>query len=683
MNPTDLILDLKGIGENRAKKLNSLGIKTILDLLKYYPKDYLDRTEITDIKALKPNQIKTIKAKRDGAVLFSKLSQSKNKTTIFFKDHTGRIPVVFYNQHYIAQSIVDSETYILTGKPTIKQGVLQIESPKYEKFSSDLKEIAPIYALKEGLTQSILRKAVSQALEGLEGQIVDFLPEIIRQKYSLMGKEESLRNIHFPNSKTNRQNAKNRLIFEELFMMQLALATIKGNILAQKGLQFKKLDVSPFLASLPFELTGGQKGVLDELFADLGKGFAINRLIQGDVGSGKTAVAMVLCYLAFINGYQSAIMVPTETLARQHFLAFSKAFESFGLKIELLVGAKTQKEKKEIKTQLKSSKIDIIIGTHALIQDSVEFGNLGLVVTDEQHRFGVRQRAKLKDGGKTAVHTLVMTATPIPRTLALIIYGDMDISIINEMPKGRQKIKTYRVNSSYHNRIFDFIKKEVEAGRQCYIICPLIEESEAEGFEHLNSVESLSKELENSVLSEIKMAKLHGKMKPYEKDEIMQAFANNEYSILISTTVIEVGINVPNATIMVVENAERFGLSQLHQLRGRVGRGKEQSYCILITDITSPQTLGRMNALVQTSDGFELSELDLAQRGPGEFLGTMQHGVASFALANLYADVNVLATAREAVLEVLGIGIENFESLHKETRRVLQNLGRVSLLEAL
>ena len=693
MKLTDSVKTLKGIGQARLALLHNLGIYTIEDLLEYFPRDYLDRSQISRIAELTDGQTATIMAFVAGQPR-ALYKNGKDITKIVFSDGTGRLEAVWFNQPYMRRNFKSDTEYFISGRVRRSLGILTIETPETEIVAQNVPRgtfldgnlsagrIVPVYPLTAGLSQKVLRGLIKQVVDGATDQIEDFMPQSLTDANGLCDRDFAIRNIHFPESREAYFAARRRLVFEELFLMQAALILVKGHFAAAKGRIFTDLDISELLDALPYDLTDDQKKVTQEICEDLKSGYAANRLLQGDVGSGKTAVAMVICFLAVKNGTQAALMAPTETLAVQHHQSFSDIFGQFGMTVELLVGSVKTKEKAALKRHLKSGEIDIIIGTHALIQDNVEFADLGLVITDEQHRFGVRQRGKLNEKGQQN-HVLVMTATPIPRSLAMVLYGDMDISVINQMPPGRQKIDTFCVTKAYHARIFKFIRDEVEKGHQAYIICPLIEESEHEERKDINSVLKFAEELKNGVFADIPLKILHGRMKPEEKNRIMQSFSAGDTKVLVSTTVIEVGINVPNATVILIENAEHFGLSQLHQLRGRVGRSDKKSYCILVTDSKNEVTKKRMKAMVDTNDGFELSEMDLQLRGPGEFFGTMQHGIPQMRLANLYKDMEVLAETRRAI-EGLFCGdgkmfhVEHLP-LKSKIERILGNIEKISL----
>ncbi len=545
-------------------------------------------------------------------------------------------------------ALQENTVYIFSGKLQKKYGKLEVLSPEYEKAEEGYfgGRIVPIYPSVGGLSQKVLRGLIRDTLEQTENQLYEFLPVWLRKKYYLCERNFAVGNIHFPADKDSFFQARRRLVFEELFLLQAALLRMKSVLQeGKRGIIFEHPEsCQRLLEQLPYSLTNAQKKVFEEMKEDMSCGKVMNRLIQGDVGSGKTAVAMLGAYWAVQNGYQAALMAPTEVLAEQHLASFREIFEPLGIRTVLLSGSLTAKEKRRVLHEIGSGEAQMILGTHAVIQKAVVFHKLGLVVADEQHRFGVRQRGILSEKGDNP-HVLVMTATPIPRTLALILYGDLDISIIDELPPGRQKIDTMAVTPSYRERIYGFIKKHADAGRQVYIICPMIEESEKL---EAQAVISYTGKLQEEVFQNYEVACVHGKMKQKEKQKVMERFAAGEIQVLVATTVIEVGINVPNAVIMLIENAERFGLAQLHQLRGRVGRGSEKSYCILVSDAKTKVSKERMKAMEKSSDGFVLSEMDLKLRGPGEFFGTRQHGLPEMKIANLYRDIALLKEAQEA-----------------------------------
>ncbi|MCL2047558.1 MAG: ATP-dependent DNA helicase RecG [Defluviitaleaceae bacterium] len=638
------ITDLKGVGTKRTHALQSVGIFSVEDLLNHFPRDYDDRSKVKKISELIPEAVNTIR----GVVAFEPESANVGRkkfslTKVIIKDQTGVLEIVWFNQPYLKKYFKKGNEYIFTGMVR-ENAKLQMLSPDYEPASETLLSggrIVPVYSPPPQFSQKTFRALIYQALQHAE-TFEERLSAEIRQKYKLCDRETAIRNIHFPENNELFLEARRCLVFEELFFSQLALLQIKANVQAEQGIVFAALDFAPFLAALPFAPTQAQARVMAEIASDTGNGKRMNRLIQGDVGSGKTAVAFAAIFLAAKNGFQSALMAPTDVLAAQHYTQCKKLFALFGYETVFLTGANTAKERRQILQKIENGTANIIIGTHALIQEKVQYHSLGLCITDEQHRFGVNQRLALSKKGVIAPHVLVMSATPIPRTLGLILYGDLDISIINELPPGRQEIKTYCVNSSYRERLYAFIRKEIAEARQAYVICARAEHGEDSDVQNVISyTQTLS-----AALPEIKIAYLHGKMG--DKQELTAAFKAGEIQVLVATTVVEVGIHAENATLIIVENAERFGLSQLHQLRGRVGRGTAQSYCVLVTDSKNEQTRARMKAMSQTCDGFKLAELDLQQRGAGDFFGTRQHGLPSFRVANLYSDLGVLEEAREA-----------------------------------
>lgn len=645
MEWNDTILELKNIGEQREKKLNRLGIQTIGDLLEHYPRDYKDRSRMVTIAALSETDENTFVARVRGegqSVRRGRLVMTKVQAY----DDTGEITLVWYNQPYMKTAFQPDTSYIFTGKMQKKYGRMEIASPEYEPVGKSFAggRIVPVYPLSEGLSQKILRGFLAEALNCVQGTLPEILPLWLRKKYHLAERNFAIQNIHFPATETAFYDARRRLVFEELFLLQTALSCLRQEWLQQgAGIVMQHTEaLQQIQKQFPFAMTNAQKKVLQEIAQDMTGGKIMNRLVQGDVGSGKTAVAMAAAYWAIQNGYQVVMMAPTEVLAEQHAQSFTAMFAPLKIRVASLLGSMKAKEKRTVLAEIADGTAQMIVGTHAVIQTGVTYQKLGLVITDEQHRFGVRQRGMLTEKGKNP-HVLVMTATPIPRTLALILYGDLDISVIDELPPGRQKIDTLAVNSTYRQRIYTFLEKEAQAGRQAYVICPMIEENEKLEVENvLDYTEKLQETIPNC-----RIACVHGKMKAAQKQEIMEAFAKGQTDILVSTTVIEVGINVPNATVMLIENAERFGLAQLHQLRGRVGRGAEKSYCILVSDAKTKIARQRMQTMTKTTDGFVISEMDLQLRGPGEFFGTRQHGLPELKIANLYRDMQVLKEAQD------------------------------------
>lgn len=651
MQLSNPVTEIKNIGGERAKLLASLNIHTVGDLVEYFPRDYDDRSDLLTINALTVGESATFTAR---AVSDAQVMRVKKLTItkILLSDGTGNIEAVWYNQPYMKTALKPGQLYMFTGKIAEKYGRLQVDSPELEPLKPNGEPISggrivPVYTTTKKLSQKILRQLIKSVLDEVTPQLAEFIPEPIRRQYRLCERSFAINNIHFPENDNAFFMARRRLVFEELFLLQTKLLQLKGTVQAKPvSVMIDNFDYAPVLERLNFPLTNAQKRVLDEICGDFVGGVVMNRLVQGDVGCGKTAVAMIAAYIAVNNGYQCALMAPTDVLATQHYKSFSALFEGLGISCALLTSSLKKKEKQAVYTSLENGETDIVIGTHALIQDTVHFAHLGLVITDEQHRFGVRQRAVLTEKGENP-HALVMTATPIPRTLALILYGDLDISVIDELPPGREHVDTFAVPTSYHQRIYTFIRKEIEKGRQAYVICPMIEENEKM---QLKAVTEYADELKNKVFTDLNVDLLHGKMKADEKEQIMTDFADGRTDILVSTTVIEVGINVPNATVMLIENAERFGLSALHQLRGRVGRGGGKSYCILVSEGKSKVAQERLKTMCSTNDGFVISEKDLSLRGPGDFFGTRQHGLPEMKIANLYKDIAALKEVQQASL---------------------------------
>ena len=638
---------LKGVGPKMYELLNKLSIYTVKDLLEYYPRVYEDRTKVTPISDFQKDQNVLFLGTLIKPVTMVYAKKKKILSTVVVDDSGAIAMLTWFNQVYIKDRIKEGGTYLFYGKVGSVSGSRATLDSCSIYDVNDLDKIQglyPIYPLTAGITQNYLFKLINNLMDS--GIMVnEIFNEEFRRKYRLAEANYALRNIHFPKSYEMVNVARNRIIFEELFLFQLALLNMKQIEVEHTNTNtYSDLDESEFLKLIPFELTGAQKKVVSQIKKDMSSKTVMNRLVQGDVGSGKTMVAAIAMYLAVKNGYQAALMAPTTILANQHYIELSQYFEKLGINVEIITSSTTKKQKEKIIEKLKNNDIDILIGTHSIIEDNVEFNNLGLVVTDEQHRFGVKQRMKLSAKGNV-VDTIVMTATPIPRSLAIILYGDLDLSIIDELPPGRKPVETCVVNDSYNQRVYNFLKKQINEGRQVYVVCPLVEENEDLD---LNSVEKLYEEYKKE-FNGYNVAILHGKMKNKEKDSIMQGFKANKINILISTTVIEVGISVTNATVMVIENADRFGLAALHQLRGRVGRGSASSYCILKSNNKSAIARQRLDIMRKSNDGFEIAQKDLELRGPGDFFGVRQSGMPEFKLANLLTDTKILESTQEAV----------------------------------
>lgn len=658
------IKEIRGISDKRASMYHKLGIFTAEDLIGFYPRNYIDYSRPKKICEIENEEICVFKGE-----VTKKLTPYFGKVTVYHiavSDGTDEMLITFFNNRFAYDKIAEGYSYLFYGKVTCTFAKKESLSPLFILAESESK-IVPKYHLTGGLSNSTVISNMSNALERAE--FSDLLPKYIREKENLLPLKESVFNIHFPQSAEMLEKAKKRLIFEELLVLQLGLSLLGKQKRKEIGIPMEKADIKDFFASLPFSPTNAQKKSIKECVSDMLKPLPMNRLLQGDVGSGKTLVAAALMYFTVKNGYQATLMAPTEILAKQHRDTLQGFLEPLGINVELLTGGLSAKDKKLVKERIKSGEAQIIVGTHALIQKNVEFNRLGLSVTDEQHRFGVSQRSKLQEKGENP-HSLVMSATPIPRTLALMIYADLDISILNEMPKGRLPVKTYGVDSSFHQRLYRFIIKYVKEGYQAYIVCPHVEE----GTSDKAAATKYFEELKSGYLSGISLGLLHGKMKQTEKDAVMNDFKQNKISVLIATTVIEVGIDVPNAVIMIIENAEQFGLSQLHQLRGRVGRGNTQSHCILVTDSKGEYTKARIDTMVSTCDGFKIANKDLELRGPGDFFGCAQHGLPALKIADMNRDIETVYLAQKYSREIL----EEDESLsfkkNSGLNRLVENL---------
>lgn len=656
------IKDVKNIGEKRAEILNKMGIYTVYDLLNYYPRTYDDRSFVVPISDIDENERVSIKARIYGK--FSTFTNNGlNITSVNVVDDSGICKLIFYNKPYMKNTLKSDEEYIFYGKAKGSSKNKSIEVFDYDKnlLDSDKNHIVPIYTLPKGLSQKVFRSIIKSVLDTYSFTLEEYFPEFILKRYDLCKIDFATKAIHFPLDDDDFFTARNRLVFDELFFIKGAMNNIKRFAKKVTTVKMERLDISDFDKTLPYKLTNDQQKTVHEVIDDFFTGFNMNRLVCGDVGSGKTVVSAKICYFVIKNGYQCAIMAPTEVLARQHYNEFQKFFAPFGIEVAFLSGSLKAKEKREMLEHIKTGSAKMVVGTHALIQKGVVFNNLGLSITDEQHRFGVRQRGILNEKGDVP-HMLVLTATPIPRTLGLILYGDLDISTIRSMPKGRVPIDTFVVNSTYTERLYAFIEKEVREKHSVYVVCPLIEESEKST---INSVMAKHMELTNTLSKDIVSEVMHGKMKDDEKQLIMQKFKNGEIDVLVSTTVIEVGVDCKNATLMIIFDADRFGLSALHQLRGRVGRSDLKSYCILVSDKKKKETRERLKIMESTKDGFMLSQKDLEIRGHGQFFGNRQHGVPDSKIANLYEDLPILEKTTDLWNDIFNgaVNINDYEKL--------------------
>ena len=665
---------VKGVGPNRVQLLNKIGIFTLKDLITYYPREYEDRSKIKNICECQNGEDTVIEAVAVSRLANTRIGKGKTIQKLQVRDETGLATITWFNQPFLNTKFYVGKKYRFYGRINEQFGRLEMISPVFDDIreTNNTGKIIPIYPLTFKLTQNILRKIIENGLEIVKenGGLKETIPSYILNKYDLVEINKATNSIHFPQNNEDFKNARKRLVFEELLSTQLALLQLKNNnINDKKGIQFNKnVKMSDVINTLPFKLTKAQLKVLEEIDDNMESNKTMNRLLQGDVGSGKTVVAMIAAYKAVKSGYQVAILAPTAILATQHLTNFKNTLDKFGIRTELLISGITKKNKEQILQKLADGEIDIIIGTHALLEENVIFKNLGLVVTDEQHRFGVKQRMTIVEKGQNP-DELVMSATPIPRSLALILYGDLDISIIDELPPNRKTVETYAVTGKMDERINNFIRAQVKEGRQAYIVCPLVEESE-EVDADLKAVKTLYETCKNETFPEFRVEYIHGKMKPKEKDDIMFRFKNHEIDILISTTVIEVGVDVPNASVMVIEDSQRFGLAQLHQLRGRVGRGEYKSYCILKYKGKGQNTKERMKVMCETNDGFVISQKDLELRGSGDFFGTMQHGIPEFKIANLFTDIDVLKLVQGVAISV----VDKDPKLEKEENKLLKEL---------
>ncbi|HZK33210.1 MAG TPA: ATP-dependent DNA helicase RecG [Tissierellaceae bacterium] len=665
---------VKGVGPKRASRLEKLGILTLEDMIYFIPREYEDKSKFKSLSECTIGEKASIKVEVTGVSNIIRPRRNLSILKVPIKNSTCNGYLVWFNQEYLKNKFPIGKKLVVNGKINRNRMELQIMNPVFEEVGAmdKIGRIMPIYALTKGITNNNLIKIVQHIIKNNLNDIEEFVPQDIINKYNLLDRKYAIRNIHFPENQDILEKSRKTLAFSELLVLQLGLFSIKNKKLDKmNAIQFKKTpEINDYIRKLPFSLTKAQRKVFKEIEEDMEKDIQMSRLIQGDVGSGKTVLAVLAMYKAVLSGYQSVMMAPTEILAYQHFESLHNYFMDYNIKCELLVGSISAKRKLEILEELKQGGIDILVGTHAVIQEGVEFNNLGLAITDEQHRFGVKQRATLSQKGKNP-DTIVMTATPIPRTLALILYGDLDISIIDELPPGRKKIETYAVGSNMIDRMNNFIRKQILEGRQAYVVCPLIEESEVL---KVNSVEKIYKELKDNVFQEFNVVLLHGKMSSKDKDKIMKDFKDNKIQVLVSTTVIEVGVNVPNVNIIAIYNAERFGLAQLHQLRGRVGRGEYQSYCILVNEGRGKIARERMRILEKSNDGFEISEKDLELRGPGEFFGTKQHGIPELKIANLINDMGILRVVQREAREIINMDPQLKWDKHKFLRKRIESM---------
>jgi len=643
---TDPITILKGIGPTKAKQFAALNIFTLEDLICHFPRGYEDRTKLVTIDKLEVDTPACFKAMVMNTPRTAHIRKGLDITKVQVADCTGRLTLTFFNRKFSAEQLQYGKEYIFYGAVTGDFIGYNMPSPSFEALDAppiNTRRVLPIYPLTAGLSNASVVKAVEQALAVCDPP-KEIIPEAVREQYGILPAERAYYAIHQPASMEEAELAKRRLIFEEFFVFSAGLALMRASRAEKKTVPYGDTDLSGFYDALPFQLTGAQKRAVGEILADFRKGAPMNRLVQGDVGSGKTMVAAAAAFCAARNGKQSALMAPTEILAEQHFASLDKIFGPMGIPVALLTGSMTPKQKRTVRERIESGEVQVAVGTHALLTDTTVFQSLGLVIADEQHRFGVAQRSRLSAKGED-VHLLVMSATPIPRTLALLMYGDLEVSILDELPPGRETVDTFLVNESYRPRINAFIRKHVAEGHQCFVVCPAVEENEDLG---IKAATVWADTLQQTVFPDLRIALLHGQMKGAEKEAAMASFARGEADVMVATTVIEVGVDVPNATLMVIEDADRFGLSQLHQLRGRVGRGSAKSYCILTSHNRNPETLQRLKAFCKTTDGFKIAEEDLKLRGPGDFFGQRQSGLPTFRVANLSYDLTTLKDAQQA-----------------------------------
>ena len=647
------VRELHGVGPARAAQLEKLGIRTLYDLLAFFPRDYEDRTNPVTIAQLQPGVPACFRAMVVSQPILRRIGGGRDITKLTVADETGKLTLSYFNQPYVKNQLHYGESYYFYGALQPEHG-MQMANPAHDpadRPGTVTNRLLPVYSLTAGLSNRLMTQCVQQALTFAAELLPEILPEQVRREYDLCGVTEAYTTVHQPPDWPALQRARKRLVFEEFFIFSAGLAVLRASRTELSAEPYAADCMQGFYAALPFRLTGAQQRAIDQILQDLTSGHVMNRLVQGDVGSGKTMVAAAACFCAVKNGKQAAFMAPTEILAEQHEKTLSALLGPLGVHVLLLTGAKTPAQKRAAREKIASGEAQLIVGTHALISTGVEFHALGLVVADEQHRFGVAQRTKLTEKGRSP-HLLVMSATPIPRTLALIAYGDLDVSVIDELPPGRQRVDTFAVGEKYRQRLNAFIRKQVTEGHQVFIVCPLVGEDDHLPDER-KAVTAYARKLQDEVFPDLRVAVLHGRMKAKEKESVMAAFAAGDSDILVSTTVVEVGVDVPNANLMVVENAERFGLSQLHQLRGRVGRGSAKSWCVLLSDSDNEDTRRRLKVLTQTNDGFKISEEDLRLRGPGDFFGQRQHGLPTLKAADLSCDMRLLEEAQSAANDLL------------------------------
>ena len=669
---------IKGIGEKKAQALNKLGVFSLRDLVSFFPRKYEDRSETKPIALTCEGESVCVEAMVADTPRLTRVRRGLELVKLRAVDDSGVLDITYFNMPYAKDNLHRGETYVFYGKIEASGPRRSMVNPVAEKAEGERKvtgHIVPVYRAAQGLSQRVMQQAVRQGLDACLSELPDVLPHSVRERNQLAQTAYAFENIHFPTDFEALELARRRLIFEELFVLACALGRMRGERSRESGIRMEKSGLDRFWMALPFAPTGAQRRAVDEALHDMDSGAVMNRLVQGDVGSGKTLVAAALIWHCAQNGYMSAFMAPTEILADQHYHTLTELLTPLGLRVGKLTGAMTAKEKRIVREQLKAGQLDLVIGTHALFSADVEYEKLGLVVTDEQHRFGVGQRSALIGKGQKP-HVLVMSATPIPRTLALIIYGDLDVSIIDELPPGRQKVDTFAVDESYRARLNGFIRKLVGEGRQVFVVCPMVEEND-ELPQKLKSAEEHAQELQKE-FPDLRVACVHGKMKPKDKEAVMASMVAGETDILVATTVIEVGVDVPNAALIVVENAERFGLSQLHQLRGRVGRGQHKSWCILVSDNDGEENRARLGIMTKTNDGFKISEEDLRLRGPGDFFGSRQHGLPEMHVADLGADVNVLQKAQQEATLLLASDPALAAPEHAALRESVERLLKVN-----